>query len=394
MPETENLYEILQLHPSAHPDVIQAAYRRLAMLYHPDKNPATEAADQMAALNRAYAILSDPAKRAEYDHNRATPAGSAAGQPQDASQNPAGYITLGSTKSEVEAIHGPPQTVSAVPQNQAEIWHYQNDDSVEFGLDTGRVQGWNNKQNNLPTRLTPGPNVTDYDYLVGGDHRDEVARLQGTPGLIEVRRYADREKWEYSDKDSVEFIFSTGRVIGWSNGGDTLKLGPGNWKIQNLSIYTVDPVNSNRRLIVGLINNKLEVYVAWGKGNKISQSKQTTVEHRIDNGPIWWHPWLVSADKTAIFVPAQARIDTIQALMYAREFTVSVYPFSGNPKDTASFQITGFSKAVNFVIEAQRRADLSSPARHYIQSRGGCILVPAAAIGAAAIAAPAIWLFL
>ena len=40
MPESEDLYEILQVHPSAHPEVIQAAYRRLALLYHPDHNPS------------------------------------------------------------------------------------------------------------------------------------------------------------------------------------------------------------------------------------------------------------------------------------------------------------------------------------------------------------------
>ena len=38
MAETEDLYEILHLHPSAHPDVVQAAYRRLALL---DTDPGT-----------------------------------------------------------------------------------------------------------------------------------------------------------------------------------------------------------------------------------------------------------------------------------------------------------------------------------------------------------------
>ena len=60
MPETEDLYEILHLHPSAHQDVIQAAYRRLALLYHPDKDPSPEATDIMAAVNRAHEVLSDP----------------------------------------------------------------------------------------------------------------------------------------------------------------------------------------------------------------------------------------------------------------------------------------------------------------------------------------------
>ena len=39
MPETEDLYEILNLHPSAHPGVIEAAYQRLALLYYPGTDP-------------------------------------------------------------------------------------------------------------------------------------------------------------------------------------------------------------------------------------------------------------------------------------------------------------------------------------------------------------------
>ena len=70
MPETEDLYEILQVHPTAHPDVIQAAYRRLALLYHPDKNPSQEAAGMMKRLNLAYETLSDPNRRAAYDRTR------------------------------------------------------------------------------------------------------------------------------------------------------------------------------------------------------------------------------------------------------------------------------------------------------------------------------------
>ena len=70
MPETEDLYEILQVHPTAHPDVIQATYRRLAMLYHPDRHSSTEAAEMMKRLNLAYEILGDPDRRAAYDRAR------------------------------------------------------------------------------------------------------------------------------------------------------------------------------------------------------------------------------------------------------------------------------------------------------------------------------------
>ncbi len=65
-----DLYEVLQVHPSAHPDVVSAAYRRLAQLYHPDKSPSPEAHDRMKTLNLAWAVLKDPDKRAAYDRRR------------------------------------------------------------------------------------------------------------------------------------------------------------------------------------------------------------------------------------------------------------------------------------------------------------------------------------
>jgi len=61
------LYEALMLHPSATPEVISAAFRALAKRYHPDHDPSVEAAQRMAAINEAYAILRVPARRREYD---------------------------------------------------------------------------------------------------------------------------------------------------------------------------------------------------------------------------------------------------------------------------------------------------------------------------------------
>jgi curved DNA-binding protein CbpA len=60
-------YAILQVDPEAEPEVIEAAYRRLARKYHPDVNPAPDASQRMVELNAAYAVLGDPEKRAAYD---------------------------------------------------------------------------------------------------------------------------------------------------------------------------------------------------------------------------------------------------------------------------------------------------------------------------------------
>ena len=73
MAQPQDHYEVLQVHRTAHPDVIQAAYRRLALLYHPDRNPSNEATAMMARLNEAYEVLSDPKRRAKYDREQELP---------------------------------------------------------------------------------------------------------------------------------------------------------------------------------------------------------------------------------------------------------------------------------------------------------------------------------
>ena len=73
MAQPQDHYEVLQVHRTAHPDVIQAAYRRLALLYHPDRNPSDEATAMMARLNEAYEVLSDPKRRAKYDREQEIP---------------------------------------------------------------------------------------------------------------------------------------------------------------------------------------------------------------------------------------------------------------------------------------------------------------------------------
>jgi curved DNA-binding protein CbpA len=65
-----DLYRILQVDRAAHPRVLQAAYRALATIYHPDQT-RTGSHDEMALINRAYAILRDPAQRQAHDRRHA-----------------------------------------------------------------------------------------------------------------------------------------------------------------------------------------------------------------------------------------------------------------------------------------------------------------------------------
>jgi len=68
---SNEFYEILGLGPDATSQQIKEAYRHQALKYHPDRNASDpEAAEKMKALNEAYAVLSDPSKRREYDSLR------------------------------------------------------------------------------------------------------------------------------------------------------------------------------------------------------------------------------------------------------------------------------------------------------------------------------------
>lgn len=65
-----DLYELLEISPSARPEVVHAAYKALARACHPDVSHANDAPVRMRELNRAYQVLSDPARRATYDLER------------------------------------------------------------------------------------------------------------------------------------------------------------------------------------------------------------------------------------------------------------------------------------------------------------------------------------
>ena len=66
--EERDYYEILGVSKDASSDDLKKAYRRLALKFHPDRNPGDKSAEDMfKEAAEAYAVLSDVGKRERYD---------------------------------------------------------------------------------------------------------------------------------------------------------------------------------------------------------------------------------------------------------------------------------------------------------------------------------------
>ena len=91
MAQKRDYYEVLGVSKSASDDEIKKAYRKLAVKYHPDRNPGDKEAEaKFKEINEAHEVLSDKQKRARYDQFGHAGVGGAGGNPFGGAGNPFG----------------------------------------------------------------------------------------------------------------------------------------------------------------------------------------------------------------------------------------------------------------------------------------------------------------
>ena len=111
-------YQILQVSPSAEQEVLHAAFRALAMKYHPDRDSSARAARRMMELNQAYAMVREPELRAQVDKARR------------ASRVPFDRASI------------PPMNGRTAPPPPARTVRASTADANATRLDAGRYAGW------------------------------------------------------------------------------------------------------------------------------------------------------------------------------------------------------------------------------------------------------------
>lgn len=155
MPNERDAYRVLQVDPDAHEVVVKAAYRALAALYHPDRDPSALATHRMAELNDAYAKLRTRDRREGYDRLRTMRHG-------HASQS----VVVAGTSAQAASPNGGPGAKRGA-------------DTLDFG----RYAGWSIQQ--LATQ--------DPDYLVWLSRHSSGIRYRRTIEEVLARTRAERQ---------------------------------------------------------------------------------------------------------------------------------------------------------------------------------------------------------
>jgi curved DNA-binding protein CbpA len=184
VPERESLYRVLQVDPAASPLVIQAAYRVLARIFHPDVEGDDE---EMKRLNHAWSILGDPLRRAAYDRELAGRHPGPAAASSGASVAPAPRPSPSHAGSHAGSHGGASSSRSAPRQDD----HAGPPQGEPFGplLTFGRYEGWTIGQVSRVDR----PFLEWLRSVPAGrglrDEIDAVLLVRKGPGAVDERRH-------------------------------------------------------------------------------------------------------------------------------------------------------------------------------------------------------------
>jgi peptidoglycan hydrolase-like protein with peptidoglycan-binding domain len=134
---------------------------------------------------------------------------------------PSIHFSLGDTQTKVSHVQGAPDDISTYRSLGHETWRYGKS-SVEFSIKTKRVISWTNK-GNLKSDMPYGSNVTNSPFFSRGSHKDQVAKIQGSPDEVAIWDKGRVMVWKYGSSD-VKFSTQDNLVVSWTNKGE-LKLG-------------------------------------------------------------------------------------------------------------------------------------------------------------------------
>jgi curved DNA-binding protein CbpA len=187
-------YRVLHVDPAANPLVIQAAYRVLAQIFHPDVSGDDA---EMKRINAAWEVLGDARRRRQYDIDRAGrhqgPADGAASRPAAAAPGPRAAPEPGPSHRP-QTSHGSP--TATTPRQDTAVFRPRSEDRAgapqgePFGpmLKFGRYEGWTLGQ---VTRVDR-PYLEWLRRVPAGrglkDEIDAVLRTRRGPGAVDERR--------------------------------------------------------------------------------------------------------------------------------------------------------------------------------------------------------------
>ena len=172
--------------PSANPQVIQAAYRVLAQIWHPDVSGDDA---EMKRINAAWEILGDPRRRKQYDTERAGRHPGAERHASAPTSAPMAQASTGAAAAAASAASGP-----SAPRRQDD--HAGPPPGRPFGpvLRFGRYDGWSLGE-------IAGVDRPFLEWLKRvpagrglGDEIDAVLRTHRGPGAVDARRHYETNR--------------------------------------------------------------------------------------------------------------------------------------------------------------------------------------------------------